>query len=275
MRLLTTALMAASGLVPLFAQSADQNQPRPSATFEVASIKPNNSGNDSVSGGFQPGGRFVMVNSPISLLVRLAYPADVPQLIGAPSWVETERYDATLLAGGEVSREQFGEMVRTLLRERLNLSAHYEDQQRQTYSMTLADSKLGPAIRKYEVDCASVSSPKGISIGEVPKPTNGVAPCGMESRSGIIRSGGATMETLARMISGPAGRRVVDKTGLSGYYEFALRYSTLPATLQSGAPDDPPSIFTALQEQLGLKLQPDRSTVRVVVLDRIDRPTPN
>ena len=86
--------------------------------------------------------------------------------------------------------------------------------------------------------------------------------------------GGLPIETLARSIAKEAGRTVVDKTGLTGNYEFALKYS--PAgNRDNSASDDRPTIFMALREQLGLKLEPEQNPLQVLVIDRIERPTPN
>jgi uncharacterized protein (TIGR03435 family) len=96
----------------------------------------------------------------------------------------------------------------------------------------------------------------------------------MSVSGGTMLSGGLSMADFARNISGLAGRMVMDTTGLDGHYEFTLRYSTRPEP-GDARPGDAPSIFTALQEQLGLKLEPDRTLLRVVVIDRIERPTEN
>jgi uncharacterized protein (TIGR03435 family) len=101
-------------------------------------------------------------------------------------------------------------------------------------------------------------------------PVSGAPPCGMLGGGGTMRYGGISMAGLARSISGAAGRVVVDKTGLDGIYEFTLRYSTQPL---GGSPDDAPSIFTALQEQLGLKLESTKGPVEILVIDQVERPT--
>jgi uncharacterized protein (TIGR03435 family) len=116
---MVTASVLAS-VVSAFAQA-----PAPASTFEVVSIKPNNSGSTSVTGGYAPGGRFVLVNGPLATLIHFAYPADLPELVGAPDWVNTARYDVTTIASSETTRDEMTPMFRAMLEDRLQLMAHY------------------------------------------------------------------------------------------------------------------------------------------------------
>ena len=243
--------------------------------FEVASIKPNKSGSGSMSVGYPVGNRFVMVNGPVSSLVRSAYSSDTGELVGAPGWVETERYDVTALAGRDATTDELREMLRTLLSNRLKLVVHYETQERPVYALRFArsDGSFGPQLRKSELDCEAISAAQRAGKPfEVRAPANGAPPCGMSAGGGVVRSGGTSLAVLMGNIRGAAGRVVVDKTGLTGNYEFTLRWDARPP----GSPptdDDRPSVFTALQEQLGLKLEPDRAPLRVLIIDRIEKPT--
>ena len=247
----------------------------PGPAFEVASIKPNKSSSGSMSVGYPAGNRFVMVNGPVSSLVRSAYPSDTSELVGAPGWVETERYDVTALAGREATTDELREMLRTLLASRLKLVVHYETQERPVYALRLArpDGSFGPQLRKSEIDCDAIyAAERANKPLEVRAPANGAPLCGMSAGGGVVRSGGTSLAVLMGNIRGAAGRVVVDKTGLTGNYEFTLRWDARPP----GSPptdDDRPSVFTALQEQLGLKLEPDRAPLRVLIVDRIEKPT--
>ena len=261
--------------VALVAQEPAQPSAAVAPAFEVASIKPNNSGSGSMSVGYPPGNRFVMVNGPVSSLVRSAYSSDTNELVGAPEWVETDRYDVTALAGHEATTDELREMLRTLLANRLKLVVHYETQERPVYALRLArpDGSFGPQLRKSELDCEAIySAQRAGQPLDVRPPANGAPPCGMSAGGGVVRSGGTSLAVLMGNIRGAAGRVVVDKTGLTGNYEFTLRWDARPP----GSPptdDDRPSVFTALQEQLGLKLEPDRAPLRVLIVDRIEKPT--
>ena len=261
--------------VALVAQEPASPSAKVVPAFEVASIKPNKSGSGSMSVGYPTGNRFVMVNGPVSSLVRSAYSSDTNELVGAPGWVETERYDVTALAGREATTDELREMLRTLLSTRLKLIVHYQTEERPVYALRLArpDGSFGPQLRKSEIDCEALYAAQRTGKPlDVKAPANGAPPCGMSAGGGVVRSGGTSLAVLVGNISGAAGRVVVDKTGLTGNYEFTLRWDARPP----GSPptdDDRPSVFTALQEQLGLKLEPDRAPLRVLVIDRIEKPT--
>lgn len=252
------------GVVALSAQTSARR-------FEVASIKRNDSGAPGFSGGLSPGGRFNAINTPTARLIRLAYPTAGSELIGAPEWVTTERYDVVAIARPDTTRDEMQAMVRTLLEERFKLTLHRDTRERPTFSLALAssDGRLGPEMRRSDYDCAAVEAANR-SNKPIPPAANGAPPCGVVQAGGTLRAGGVSMSLLAQMLSAPAGRLVVDKTGLSGAYEFTLRFSE-----QAQSVDDPPLIFTALQEQLGLKLMPDVAPVEVLVIDSVERPTPN
>jgi uncharacterized protein (TIGR03435 family) len=249
----------------------DQTQASPLA-FEVASIKPNDGSTPGGSLGLLPGGRYVAINQPLISLVRMAYPAMSRDVVGAPSWLTAERYDVNATAGREATRPEIQQMVKTLLDERLKLSAHVEEREQPVYNLVLArsDGRLGPEIRESAFDCDVVS--QRARQGERVLADNGAPACGMSASGGVTRVGGQTLAILAASISGGSvGRIVIDKTGLTGRYEYVLKYSSNPERQT----DDTPSLFTALQEQLGLKLEPSTAVVTVLVIDHVERPTPD
>jgi uncharacterized protein (TIGR03435 family) len=246
-------------------------------TFEVASIKRVNDVRANRSVGTQPGGRWQLSNMAIAPMIRTAYPSDTSDIVNAPDWVMNETYDVMAKAAGEVSREQMELMLRALLAERFKLAVHYEIQERPVYALVLArgDGRLGPDIRKSDLDCEAIRAARKASPGApLQRAANGAPACGMSMQGAAfmtVQTGGQPIANFASSLSGSAGRQVVDKTGLTGNYEITLRYSERPPS--DATADAPPAIFTALQEQLGLKLEPDRAPLRILVLDHIERPT--
>ena len=270
----------------------------PSATFEVASVKANKSGDNRTMIGGQPGGRFNVTNAALRQIIQIAYQIQPFQLVGGPNWIGDERFDIVAKAPantpiigppGSASPGPMQVMMRNLLAERFKLKVHTESRDMPIYALVLArsDGKLGPKINPSTVDCAAL---RGRGPGGPPPapPAPGERPqCGMMMGIGSFVAGGISMTQLAATLSQRVGRTVIDKTGLSGSYEFNLDFTPdqMPpaggpgAAPPPGAPQFPPvdpngpSIYTALQEQLGLKLDSQRGPVDVVVIDSVERPT--
>jgi uncharacterized protein (TIGR03435 family) len=245
--------------------------------FDVATVKPNRDGAAPPRIGNEGGGRWQMIKLPIRSLLLSAYPADTSEIVGMPGWVESETYDVVGKAPENTTHEQQQAMLQTLLADRFKFKGRLERLERPIYSLVLArrDGRLGPLLRKYEGDCDKFGA--AYARGErlaMPAPTNGASPCGMTFGGNRILAGGITLPMLAQNITQAAGRVVFDKTGLTGVYEFTLTYNQNPSAA-SDPGGDTVSIFTALQEQLGLKLEPDRGPVKVLVVDHIERPTPD
>jgi uncharacterized protein (TIGR03435 family) len=266
-------------ILTLLANAAAFAQVSAPRGFEVVSIKLNTSGG--IAGGIrpQPGGRLVMVNAPIARLIRIAYPTQSPQLVGAPSWVESERYDVDARAAGQPTEQEMEAMLRALLTERMKLVARVERRQQDVYALVRADSsgRGNRRLSRATLDCAEFVERRPASGLTLAPRANGAPPCGLSSDGRRLLSGGLTIAQLIRNISPFVDRVVVDRTGLDGYYEFTLEFAARPANA-AGLPDlndDRPSIFSALQEQLGLRLQPQRAAVEMLVIDRIERPEPN
>jgi len=157
-------------------------------------------------------------------------------------------------------------MLRALLADRFKFAAHYETQQRPIYTLVLAraDGRLGPQLRHIDIDCATYKPDPDASA----RTSADAPPCTFRvtgAQTSKMVSGGRTMQQLADSISNEAGRPIFDKTGLTGYYVFTLE--------DDGFNPNGLSIFTALQEQLGLKLESARGPVDVLVIDHIERPT--
>jgi uncharacterized protein (TIGR03435 family) len=254
----------------------------PGAEFDVVSIK--RSPKDAVGGSMRtlPDGTSIMTNVAIRQFITLAAAVPLREVRGLPDWAEDERYDVTARPPAGSTREQRSDMWRTLFAERMKLVAHIEEHERDTFALVVArsDGRLGPQLKKSTLDC----SPRPPGATPPPPPPDSfdaqsaTSRCGGMFGQGIIVSGGMSMDRLVFSLAGLAGRLVNDRTGLKGDYAFTLKFSqprTPGTSSEAPSPDDPPEFFTALQEQLGLKLQPEKTMVRVFVIDRIERPTEN
>jgi uncharacterized protein (TIGR03435 family) len=287
-----------AGLVATVAvPGAAQTDTRPA--FAVATIKYNRTGADARSMRLQPGGRIVVTNQPLRQLIVFAYSLQPQQLAGGPSWLDTDRFDITAQAEGNISPTPPGGppgpaqlMMQRLLAERFGLAVHTESREMPVYALTVArrDGQLGPRIKPAATDCLALmtQAPGGVPV-QPPRLADGRPACGIQrDGTGRVLAGGTTMQMLAiSMLTAPAGRLVIDRTGLSGGYDFDFEFAMDPApgaTPAQGAAPPPgaatgvaerPGLFTALEEQLGLKLQPTRAPIDVVVIDRVTAPTEN
>ena len=236
-----------AALVTLHAQS-----------FEVASIKPNRSGSQSSTLNVQPGGRWNGVNVTAQMLILRAYRIQPSQLIGAPDWVATERFDVVATAAAGTPQEQMPLMVRALLADRFKLAVHQESRDLPIYALVLArsDGSPGPRLKPSPIaDCA----PGKVAL---PPPRAGdIAPCSMQMTDGRMQARAFDLSQLATNLGPSAGRFVVDRTGLKGRFDIDLEWTE--------------SMSAALEEQLGLKLQPEVGPVQVTIVDRIEPPTPD
>jgi uncharacterized protein (TIGR03435 family) len=241
-------------------------------SFEVASVKVNTSGSP-ISRITAPNGtgRFEATNAPVRMLILNAYGIPGFQLAGGPSWIESVRVDVVARAATTVSREEISRMVRSLLAERFNLAVHREQREMPVYSLVVArdDRRLGPRLQASTTDCAAVTA----AGGAAPQLPSGQLLCTTRMSPASINAGGMAMARLAQTLSGIVGRVVTDETNLTGTYDLQLSFAPeqpLPLGAPPSADPDAPSIFAALQEQLGLKLNTRRGMVDVLVIDRID-----
>jgi uncharacterized protein (TIGR03435 family) len=256
-------------------------QTPPTPTFEVASIKPNKSGPGSIQrAGLQPGDRVNMTNVTLRILMQIAYPGP-SEIIGGPSWIGSgpsgDRFDVNAKAEASSSREQLQLMLRTLLADRFKLVAHPEIRTEPIYALVLArrDGRLGPYLHPAAADCATLRA-AALAAG----PLRGGGPCGLGGLPGNMHIHGIGIDQLAVMLQMDAGRRVVNKTGLTGNFDWdltwtpqAFRQTPFDRERFPSIDPDGPSIFTAIEEQLGLKLQPEKGEGNVLVIDHVERPT--
>ncbi len=247
--------------------------------FEVASIKPSAVDRDKAYVQAIPG-RLLMVNFAPRTLITLAFGVEGYQLSGGPSWIESERYDIQAKAEGNASVQQMeGPMLQALLAERFQLKFHREMKQMSVYELSVAGrgnlkvSEEGSCI-PYDVNAPPPLAPKP---GE-PRPNFcGYPRSGGQSPNRTLDGGGISIPALAKALErGELHRPVIDRTGLQGAFDLHLRWASDSA---GGQPDpdaaDSVSIFAAVKEQLGLKLESSRGAVEVIVIDRMERPSPN
>jgi uncharacterized protein (TIGR03435 family) len=244
--------------------SLGQASPKP--VFEVAAIKRSEKLDSGGTLGLLPGGRFRAINWDARALIGVAYRTNLSrnlsreQIIGGPDWMSSERYDITAKINADLAASMdrpdrdpalMPKLVQSLLEDRFKLKMHYEKREMPVYALVVArrDGALGPQMHPSTTDCEK----------ERPK-------CRLQFLTGHYTFGSATLDTLATSLSGPAGRFVLERTGLSGKFDLELEWA-------EEAGSDRPSIFAAVQEQLGLKLESTREPMDVVVIDHIERPT--
>jgi uncharacterized protein (TIGR03435 family) len=222
--------------------------------FDAASVKASAPGAGGASWAGR-GSQLIIRNYPLRDIILGAYGLRSYQLAGGPDWIDAARFDIVGRAPDGVPRNTA--MLRTLLTDRFRLKTHTETRQIPVYTLVLArdDRRFGPQLRPATIDCA-------------------ITRCTSTVLSGKIRTNGCSMAEVARLLTENVDRMVIDGTGLTGIYDLELAW-----TPDIGAADvvtrDAPSLFSALVEQLGLKLQPSVGAVEVTVIDSVERPTPD
>ncbi len=285
----------AAGLASVLLVHASAQAPATPA-FEVASVKPNKSGEGFIRFGMQPGGRFNALNVPLRELIRVAYNVQPFQIEGGPGWINSDRFDVIANADGDIGPMGPGQMgpvqlmMQTLLADRFALKLRRETKDMPIYALVLAraDGRLGPKIEPSTVDCAAMARGRGAAPaggrGAPPAPPRpGERPeCGAFMGPASVAAGGVSLDQLAQMLSARVGRIVQNRTGLTGNYAFNLDFT--PDQMPQGGfqpqgapPIDPngPSLFTALQEQLGLKLDSQKGQAEMLVIESVSQPKPD
>ena len=245
--------------------------------------------------GFRPG-RFSAENITLQQLLTYAYDLQAYEIFGGASWVTSDRFD--IAATMQPSRTGSGSLnnasrnrglVRALLADRFNLVVHEERREMPVYSLVMArpDRKLGERLRPFEGECGDSSKlgppPERATFGmPTSDPSKGPQWCMAYTGVGRISAQGTMLSGLTMILARlrAVSRRVIDRTGLTGLFDFDLEWTPLvapPGPAPPGVPSDAagPTLFTALQEQLGLKLESTRETVPVLVVDSVNQPSPN
>jgi uncharacterized protein (TIGR03435 family) len=280
------------GVCLLTAVTVVAAQQAPSApAFEVATVKQNKSGER--GGGIRrvPGGRVTVTNMALRGLVAFAYQVGPFQLVGGPSWMETDKFDITAKMEGNPEWSGPGSgrpdpiqlALRTLLVERFKLKLHTEMRDLDAYALVLVKPGVtGPALKPSPTDCNAIlnAAQRGQLPPPGPPPANGPVPCSILGNIGRLRFDGFPMSQAATMFVNQAGRPVVDRTGLAGNWQFEVTFAQERRIGPEGQgealpPPDPnlPNFFTALQEQLGLKLESTKAPFEVTVIDSAEHPT--
>ena len=297
-----------------FAQATTAAAP---VRFEVASVKPSDpNASSGVFGSIpamrpQGAGGIAVSNMPLRLLVRMAYGVQDFQLVGGPSWQMSSKFDITAKApeGTTKGTQDLLPMMKALLAERFRLKMHTETRELPTYALMIArsDGKLGPDIKPSSSDCSNAAADAQKRAEELAK-GGGSALLSMLAKGETIpcmimpainpsnptagfglRGNGQAMSGLTQLLTQVTGRIVHDKTGLTGLYDFELRFDpqvlmamlpqlglNVPTNAAANLPgSDSPALLTALQEQLGLKLDSQKGPVEVMVIDSAELPEPD
>jgi len=238
-------------------------QATPGPAFEVATIKRSTSLDGGGTIFTPPGGQFRAINIDARSLITFAYRGSGrlfnSQVLNGPSWLESERFDIVAksvdaLVGAPAAElaRAMPLLVQSLLGDRFKLKLHRETRQLQRYVLSVArkDGSLGPRLHRVSRDCAV-------------DPTL----CRIQMTPGHLAAGAMSVSNLVAFLGGNVERVIVDQSGLTGTFDVELDWSPEQATT------DQPSLFSAIQEQLGLKLISERGPVDVIVIDHVERPT--
>jgi bla regulator protein blaR1 len=280
-------LLALSSGPQIFAQT-------PAPTFDVASVKPNKSGDGGTRIMFQPGGRFVATGITLKMLIRISYGVQDFQITQGPAWINSDKYDIEARGAApdmgamrnmteeqrKAANEVRKQMIQALLADRFKLTLHKESKDAPIYALVVAKSGLKIKELPPEVKPAPGEEPKGPPDKPDPDhPRRG----GMRMGRGELKGEGIKLSFLADALSDQVGRKVFDKTGLTGEYNFEMKWTPDESQGQGfkGPGDAPPpdvngpTIFTAIQEQLGLKLDPQKGPVDFLVIDHAEKASEN
>jgi uncharacterized protein (TIGR03435 family) len=224
-------------------------------SFEVAAIKP--SSPEETGDGFHSDGRHISAeNEPVESIMMVAYGVQANQVVGGPPWIADRRFDINGLADteGEPSLEQMQGMYRKLLADRFHLILHHEKRELPVYAVQLV--KGGPRLAASTADAGGSGDENASDHGG----------------ERTVRFSNANIADFILNMQFMVGRPMVDQTGLEGRFDFVLRFTPDEA---NAVANSSPGLFTAVQEQLGLKLEPVKAPVDVLVIDHVEMPSEN
>jgi uncharacterized protein (TIGR03435 family) len=262
--------------VPLTAQTPTLE---PRLSFEVASVKVDNSQTRTPM-QWQAGGHYVG-SLPVLSLVSIGYLVPCYRIEGLPDWARTTRFLVNARANSQPAIEERPAYYRGLLVDRFKLAAHIEKRDMDVYTLTLArtDGKLGPGLRRSDVNCDQAiaeSRKRNLASERLVAPAPGVRPmCGAVGGVASLSGGAVELAPLIGMLAQALGRPVLDKTGLAGRFDIDFQAAPPTGAREGSALAALPPVFTAVDDQLGLKLVPGRAPVEVLVIDRLEMPTEN
>ena len=277
MRTLATVVLSLAAV--LYAQT-----PEPPPIPYVASVKVNASGSTSSFTRRLPGGTFLASNMTIHDMIAFAHGLQPFQVEGAPDWTREVRFDITIKTETNVGPVAIGptqiglQLARAVLAERFAFRAHRETRERPVFALVRArtDGAVGPRLRQSKTDCAALAGEAGATGAPwPPRSAEGRILCGLQMQGDTLTAGSYPMSEFQRYLTGQTQRAVIDRTGLAGGWDFELTFAPSDLAPDAAAERNIPSLFTALQEQLGLKLDATRGPAEVLVIDRVERPTPD
>jgi uncharacterized protein (TIGR03435 family) len=254
-------------------------------SYEVVSIKPNVSGSNRVRVRSQNGGRFVATNASLRMLLLYAYPLLNNEIEGEPGWTDVDRFDVDARPPSDLknlSMDVIRPMVQSLLEDRFQLKAHFETRNRPVYALSIGKE---PRI-KLSADQTPV--PPGAPADTTTNtPARGSAEMEAEEAGTIMTGTAVPLAVLVNMLQGQTDRRIVDKTNDTRLYDFQLKFfpEGSMSPFGGGLPEAPstaprplsafPSLFSALQEQLGLRLEPSTAPLQILVIESVHKPSEN
>jgi uncharacterized protein (TIGR03435 family) len=266
----------------------------PNTRFEVVAIKPIEDASSPMLIRMTPGGLDSSV--PVGVILRQALQKPDYQMVGAPGWINTERYSIRATVPAGTPPTAMSVMMLNLLKDRFQLATHLETREQSIFHLVVArsDGRLGPDLKPTSAECQATIEERQAAakrggppapLPPIPDP-NGPQPCGGGRTSpGLVAFSGRPVARLVPTLSDLTGRQVIDKTGLTGLYDLTLKFAyegRMAGLLgPSGAPSAPAptvdpdaaSLSAALREQLGLKLENVRGPVEVAVIDKVEKPT--
>jgi uncharacterized protein (TIGR03435 family) len=229
----------------------------PRGRFDVASIKPNKSGEAAASTVFPPGGGFSARNASLRLLIRLAYGLADYQISGRPDWIRFDKFDVDAKSEASPSVDVLRLMLQALLEERFQLRVHRAMKQDEVYALMIA--RGGPKMRAVPDDGTDTNRQRNDAWR------------GVKAGQGHLFTTKGEIAGLAAYLTQILDRPVIDNTDLNGFFEFDF---ALPQTIMP-SPDSSVSIFEAVQDQLGLRLEQTKGPVAFLVIDHVERLSEN
>jgi uncharacterized protein (TIGR03435 family) len=241
----------------LFAMGAAHAQTVSSPAFEVASVRPSPSraGTAAFVAMDTDPGMVRYSNLSLKILISIAYRIDSRRILRGPAWIDDQPFDLTAKLPAGTSKELVPAMLQSLLEERFKLAVHRENRDQQVYFLVVG--KNGSALRPSET---RQSEPENPNVEQV----RGDRPTVSIFKNRIVGRG-ISVAQLAGALAGPSGREVSDRTGITGNFDVDLKWA------MEGSNENGPSLFTAIQEQLGLKLEPGKGPVETLIVDRAER----
>ena len=258
-------LIAATG----FPLTAQQSTP----AFEVASVKPNLDP-QLLRFSILPGGQLTIIGYLLSAIIRHAFETNEERVIGLPDWASREAFDINARAaeGTTSGAPETMEMLQSLLRSRFKLQSHVESRETAVYVMRVArQGKVGPQLRPSEIDCGGFVPGRGQTTAQNAGPQCAITVSSTKvAGTDRFRFRGRSMARLAADLQILARRPVIDETGLAGLFDADIEFA-----FDGGIPADGINVFTAVEEQLGLRLESSRRPIEMLVIDSVERPTPD